>query len=70
LLRFAKDRQRWLQWLFEAKKRYGLVILNYMATSNHIHMLVFAGGGRDVIPITECIGFLRLGLLPRAGMME
>jgi len=50
LLRFAKDRQRWLQWLFEAKKRYGLVILNYMATSNHIHLLVFDGGGRDVIP--------------------
>ena len=50
LLRFAKDRQRWLHWLFEAKKRYRLVILNYTATSNHIHLLVFDGGGRDVIP--------------------
>jgi putative transposase len=26
--------------LFEAKKRYGLVIYNYMVTSNHIHLLV------------------------------
>jgi REP element-mobilizing transposase RayT len=24
LLRFAKDRRRWLQWLFEAKRRYEL----------------------------------------------
>jgi putative transposase len=50
LLKFAKDRQRWLQWLFEAKKRYGLVILNYIVTSNHIHLLVVDDGGRDVIP--------------------
>ena len=50
LLKFTKNRRRWLQWLFEAKKRYGLVILNYMVTSNHIHLLIFDGGGRDVIP--------------------
>ncbi len=43
LLKFARDRKRWLQWLFEAKKRYGLVILNYTATSNHIHLLVVDG---------------------------
>ena len=49
LLKFARDRKRWLQWLFEAKKRYGLDILNYTATSNHVHLLVF-DGGRDVIP--------------------
>lgn len=34
LLKFSRDRKRWLQWLFEAKKRYGLQILNYVATSN------------------------------------
>ncbi|BBO66623.1 hypothetical protein DSCA_05530 [Desulfosarcina alkanivorans] len=32
LLKFAKDKRRWLQWLYEAKKRYGLVILNYTVT--------------------------------------
>jgi putative transposase len=26
--------------LYEAKKRYGLCVLNYIATSNHIHLLV------------------------------
>ena len=34
----------------EAKKRYGLVILNYNVTSNHIHLLVADDKGRDVIP--------------------
>ena len=50
LLRFAKDRRRWLHWLLEAKRRYGLVILNYMVTSNHIHLLAVDDGDRDVIP--------------------
>jgi putative transposase len=50
LLKFARDRRRWLQWLFEAKKRYGLSVLNYMVTSNHIHLLVRDNGERDVIP--------------------
>jgi REP element-mobilizing transposase RayT len=40
LLKFKRDRERWLYWLFEAKKRFGLTILNYMVTSNHIHLLV------------------------------
>ena len=46
----VKDRRRWTQWLFEAKKRYGLIILNYTITSNHIHLLVKDDKGRDVIP--------------------
>jgi putative transposase len=50
LLKFAKDRHRWLHWLLEAKRRYGLVVLNYMVTSNHIHLLVVDDGDRDVIP--------------------
>jgi len=50
LLKFSKDRRRWLQWLYEAKRRYGLTILNYMVTSNHIHLLVVDDGDRDVIP--------------------
>ncbi len=50
LLKFSKDRRRWLRWLCEAKKRYGLVILNYAVTSNHIHLLVVGSEERDVIP--------------------
>lgn len=40
LFKFSKDRKCWLQWLYEAKKRYGLSVLIYMVTSNHIHLLV------------------------------
>jgi putative transposase len=50
LLKLSKDRRRWLQWLFEARRRYGLTILNYTVTSNHIHLLVADDKGRDVIP--------------------
>ncbi len=49
LLKFAKDRKRWKSWLFEARKRFGLKIPNYVATSNHIHLLVI-DDGPNVIP--------------------
>ncbi len=38
LLKFSKDRGSRMSRLFEAKKRYGLRVLNYVATSNHIHL--------------------------------
>ena len=50
LLKFIKDKKRWLFWLFQAKKKYGLTILNYAVTSNHIHLLVFADGKQWTIP--------------------
>jgi len=37
-------------WLFEARKRFHLCVLNYMVTSNHIHLLVYDREGRNVIP--------------------
>jgi len=40
LLKFARGRARWVAWLYEAKRRYGLCVLNYIVTSNHIHLLV------------------------------
>jgi putative transposase len=51
LLKFPRDRRRWIQWLYQAKKRYSaLSVLNYMNTSNHVHLLVFDKAGRNVIP--------------------
>ena len=50
LFKFAKDRRRWLQWLYQARKRYGLTILNYIVTSNHVHLLVMDDRDRDTIP--------------------
>jgi REP-associated tyrosine transposase len=37
-----------LHWVFEAKKRFGLSVLNYVVTCNHVHLLV-KDTGRDVI---------------------
>ena len=51
LLKFPRDRRRWIEWLYRAKKRYrGLSVLNYMVTSNHIHLLALNNGGENVIP--------------------
>jgi len=49
LLKFIRDRRKWISWLYEAKKRFGLVVLNYTVTSNHIHLLV-RDTGENVIP--------------------
>jgi REP element-mobilizing transposase RayT len=49
LLKFVRDRRRWLDWFFEAKKRFGLRILNYTVTSNHIHILVYENNGLDAV---------------------
>ena len=40
LLKFARDKRRWTNWLFQAKKRFGVNILNFCVTSNHIHLLL------------------------------
>lgn len=50
LLKFPTDRKRWLHWLFEAKKRYNLHILDYAITSNHVHLLVFDHDQGNAIP--------------------
>jgi len=48
LLKFAKDRQRWLYWLCCARERYGLCVLNYVVTSNHVHLLVKDRGEGEI----------------------
>lgn len=48
LLKFAYDRRARIRLLAEAKKRYGLCILNYIATSNHIHLLVKDRGHNEI----------------------
>ncbi len=44
LLKFHRDKLLWMRWLREARRRFGLVILNFMITSNHVHLMVM---GRD-----------------------
>jgi putative transposase len=40
LLKFKRDKRGYLRWLYEARRRYGLCLLNYTVTSNHVHLLV------------------------------
>jgi putative transposase len=44
LLKFSRDRRCYIRWLFEAKKRFGLCLLNYAVTCNHVHLLVRDSG--------------------------
>ena len=30
----------WIHWLYESRKRFRISVLNYIVTSNHIHLLV------------------------------
>ncbi len=48
LLKFKRDRRRWRHWAFEAKKRFRLRVLNYVVTSNHIHLLVQDRGHDEI----------------------
>ncbi|MFP4639424.1 MAG: transposase [Guyparkeria sp.] len=48
LLKFLRDRRLWHRWLFEARKRYGLCVLDYIGTSNHIHLLVRDHGEGEI----------------------
>jgi putative transposase len=42
-------RNRYRYWLFEARKRYGISIINYVNPSNHVHLLVYDHGVDGVI---------------------
>ncbi len=48
LLKFGRERRRWIHWLFQAKKRYRIKVLNYIATCNHIHLLVMDDSKGDI----------------------
>lgn len=42
LLKFRRDKMLWIGWMHEAKRRFGLIILNFMITSNHVHLIATA----------------------------
>jgi putative transposase len=44
LLKFIKDKLTWSRWILESKRQFGLCILNYVITSNHVHLLILDRG--------------------------
>lgn len=55
LFKFSRDRERWLYWLFQARKRYQLCVLNYVVTSNHIHLMVQDRGHGEISDAMQLI---------------
>lgn len=62
LLAYKKDKQCYRYWLFQAVKRYGLSVLNYTITNNHIHLLVLDTGD-EVIQNSMCYIASRVSFL-------
>ncbi len=56
LLKFARDRQCWLHWLYRARQRFGLCVLNYVVTSNHVHLLVEDQGRAEIARSLQLVG--------------
>jgi putative transposase len=52
LLEASREKESWLNWLAESKKRYGLVVLDYTVTSNHVHLLALSPGIANAIART------------------
>jgi putative transposase len=55
LLQFARDRHNYLRRVFETKKRFGLSVLNYIVTCNHVHLLVRDTGANVIADSMELI---------------
>jgi putative transposase len=55
LLKFARDRQSYLRWVFEAKKRFGLSVLDYIVTCNHVHLLIRDTGPKVIADSMQLI---------------
>ena len=55
LLRHDVDRRRWLYWLFQARRRHGLSVLNYVVTSNHVHLLVHDHGNNAIADAMQLV---------------
>ncbi len=55
LLKFARDRRAWVGWLYEARKRFGLCVLDYQVTSNHVHLLVLDRGREEIATSLQLI---------------
>ncbi len=48
LLNFKKDRRNYLSRLLEASRIYDVSVLDYIVTSNHVHILFHASAARSV----------------------
>ena len=55
LLNGESDRRRWLYWLYQARRIHKLSVLNYVVTSNHIHLLIQDPGPQRLANVMQMI---------------
>ena len=55
LLRFIRDRDAYLFWLREGLQRFGVTLLGYCVTCNHVHLIVYAA---TTAAVSELMGLL------------
>ncbi len=56
LLRFETDRKNYIDRLREASIKYSMSVLDYMVTSNHVHLLIFSP---DTDTLSEAMQFIQ-----------
>jgi putative transposase len=67
LFKFAKHRNIYLKLLFEMQKKYNIDILDYIVTSNHVHLLLSAKRAKN-IPLG--LQFLHGGMAQRYNILK
>lgn len=67
LLKFAKHRKIYLQKLFQVTRRFNVDVLDYMVTSNHVHLLLTARHGED---ISAALQFLHGGIAQKFNILK
>jgi putative transposase len=48
LFKFARDREVYVELLRETVKRFKIDVLNYVVTSNHVHLLLWVRKGKEL----------------------
>ena len=56
LLKFRKDRRGYLRRLLEATRKYDVSVLDYIVTSNHVHILFHAN---DATSVSEAMRYIQ-----------
>ncbi len=62
LLKLRKDKKNWMSWMYQARLKYRLHILNYAVTSNHIHLIVYHDGRAETISRSMLLAASRTAL--------
>ena len=55
LLKFARDRDEYRYWLWEGARRFGVAILGYCLTSNHVHLVAVADAARRISEMMDLV---------------